>query len=233
MPDIAVKTVSLKKIHKLGSAEVHALDGVDLEIYGGEYVSIQGASGSGKSTLLTLIGALDRPTEGKVFIGKTELSTLNRNQTAELRRRIGFVFQSFNLVPNLTAKENVELSLSIIDVPRSERAKTAKRLLDQVGLSDRMDHKPNQLSGGQQQRVAIARALATDPPLLLMDEPTGNLDFKNTGDVLALIRDIHQREGITIIMITHDMNIAQRANRIIVMDEGRIVEQLQAMREYR
>jgi putative ABC transport system ATP-binding protein len=232
-PNVVVKTEGLKKSYKRGKLGVEALTGVDLEIYAGEHVAILGPSGCGKSTLLSMLGALDRPTSGTVAIGGIDLSTMNENQLAETRRRIGFVFQFFNLIQSLDARENVELSMSIAGVPRSERRKRAEALLALVGLEGRMYHKPHELSGGQQQRVAIARALANDPRFLLMDEPTGNLDSKTTMDILKLIRELNREKGITVIMITHDRSISQHANRVIFMMDGRIEDQLQAFKGYR
>jgi putative ABC transport system ATP-binding protein len=207
---------------------VEALGGVDLEICSGEHVAVLGSSGCGKSTLLAMLGGLDRPTSGKVYIGGTDLSELSDDGLAEMRRRIGFVFQFFNLVQSLDARENVELSMSIVGVPRAKRRARAEELLRLVGLGDRMDHYPRELSGGEQQRVAIARALANDPSYLLMDEPTGNLDSKNSMDIMQLIMELNHRKGTTIILITHDLRISQYANRVIYMMDGRIGDQLRA-----
>ena len=170
--------------------------------------------------MLNLIGALDKPTSGKMLIEGVDISTLNDNQLADLRRRIGFVFQFFNLIPRLTAKDNVELSLSITNVSRTERRKRAEELLETVGLKDRMDHKPAELSGGQQQRVAIARALANNPRFLLMDEPTGNIDSKTANEVIALIKKLNEEKGVTIIMVTHDQHLAREAKRVVQMFDG-------------
>ena len=212
-----------------GKVTVEALAGVDLEIYSGEHVAVLGSSGCGKSTLLAMMGGLDRPTSGKVFIGGTDLSELSDDRLAEMRRKIGFVFQFFNLVQSLDAKENVELSMSIAGMPRSKRRARAEELLRSVGLGDRMDHYPRELSGGEQQRVAIARALANDPSYLLMDEPTGNLDSKNSMDIMQLIMDLNHRKGTTIILITHDLRVSQYANRVVYMMDGRIGDQLRAV----
>src|SRR3989304_4903436 len=173
-----VEAVDLKKTYMLGKIPVEALRGVNLKVESGDFLAILGPSGSGKSTMLNLIGALDKPTSGKMMIEGVDISTLNDNQLADLRRRIGFVFQFFNLIPRFTARENVELSMAITGISRAERRKRAKDLLETVGLKERIDHKPSELSGGEQQRVAIARALANNPRFLLMDEPTGNIDSK-------------------------------------------------------
>ncbi len=222
-----VRTAGLRKSFRHGKMAVNALDGVDLEIFSGENVAILGPSGCGKSTLLAMMGALDRPTSGKVFVGGIEVSKLDDDQLSVLRSRIGFVFQSFNLVQSLTARENVELSMSIAGMSRSERRRRAELLLRMVGLGDRMDHRPYELSGGQQQRVAIARALANNPCYLLMDEPTGNLDSRSALDILRLVHELNRRKGTTVIMITHDRNIARFANRVILMVDGQMVGQVQ------
>ncbi len=229
----AVRTVGLKKSYMRGKVAVDALAGVDLEIFSGEHVAILGSSGCGKSTLLAMMGGLDRPTSGKVYVGGTDLSELSDDGLAEMRRKLGFVFQFFNLVQNLDAKENVELSMSIAGMPRSKRRARAEQLLRSVGLGDRMDHYPRELSGGEQQRVAIARALANDPSYLLMDEPTGNLDSKNSMDIMHLITDLNRRKGTTIILITHDLRVSQYANRVVYMMDGRIGDQLRAVHAHR
>ncbi len=216
-----VEIIDLKKTYMLGKIPVDALRGVNLKVESGEFISILGPSGSGKSTLLNLIGALDKPTSGKMFIDGIDLSTLNDNQLTDVRRKIGFVFQFFNLIPRLTARDNVELSLSIANVDKNIRRKRAEELLGTVGLKDRMNHKPTELSGGQQQRVAVARALANNPRFLLMDEPTGNVDSKTAKEVIALIRKLNA-EGVTIIMVTHDQNLAKQARRTIQVMDGEI-----------
>jgi putative ABC transport system ATP-binding protein len=200
---------------------VDALRGINLKVESGEFLSILGPSGSGKSTLLNLIGALDKPTGGKLFIDGVDLSTLNDNELTEVRLRIGFVFQFFNLIPRLTALDNVELSMSIAGVSKAERRKRAEQLLESVGLKDRMTHKPAELSGGQQQRVAVARALANNPRFLLMDEPTGNVDSKTAQEVIALIKKLNA-DGVTIIMVTHDQNLASEAKRTVNVFDGEI-----------
>ena len=220
-----VEAVELKKTYLLGKVPVNALNGVNLKVDGGDFLAILGPSGSGKSTLLNLIGALDKPTQGRLIIEGTDVSTLNDDQLTDLRRRVGFVFQFFNLIPRFTARENVELSLSISDVGKSERIKRANTLLETVGLKDRMDHKPAELSGGEQQRVAIARALANDPKFLLMDEPTGNIDSKTAMEIMGLIKGLNEEKGVTVIMVTHDQRLASQSKRTVMMLDGSIVQE--------
>jgi putative ABC transport system ATP-binding protein len=217
---LIVEAVELKKIYMLGKIPVEALRGVNLKVESGDFLAILGPSGSGKSTMLNLIGALDKPTEGKMLIEGVDISTLNDNQLANLRRRIGFVFQFFNLIPRFTARDNIELSMSIADMSRAERRKRAEELLETVGLKDRMNHKPAELSGGQQQRVAIARALANNPRFLLLDEPTGNIDSKTAREILGLIKKLNEENGVTIIMVTHDQHLAREAKRIVQIFDG-------------
>jgi len=220
-----VEAVNLKKTYMLGKVPVEALRGVNLKVENGDFLSILGPSGSGKSTLLHLIGALDKPTEGKVFIEGVDVSTLNDNQLADLRRKIGFVFQFFNLILRFTARENVELPMAINGLSKGERRKRSEELLENVGLKDRMNHKPTELSGGEQQRVAIARALANNPSFLLMDEPTGNIDSKAADDILKLVKSLNEGEGITTIMVTHDHRLASQAERTVHMLDGLIVQE--------
>jgi len=220
-----VETINLKKVYMLGKVPVRALNGVNLRVNEGDFLAILGPSGSGKSTLLHLIGALDKPTEGKVLIEGVDISTLDNGQLADLRRRIGFVFQFFNLIPRLTARENVELSLAINGMGKNERRKKAERLLEIVGLRDRMNHKPTELSGGEQQRVAIARALANNPKFLLMDEPTGNLDSKTGEEIAKLVKRLNEEENITIILVTHDESMTKVANRIAHIRDGQIIRE--------
>ena len=215
-----VEAVDLKKTYVLGKVPVNALRGVNLKVESGDFLAILGPSGSGKSTLLNLIGALDKPTEGKMLIEGVDVSTLNDSQLADLRRRIGFVFQFFNLIPRFTARENVELSMSIADMGRVERRKHAEDLLDTVGLKERMNHKPAELSGGEQQRVAIARALANNPKFLLMDEPTGNIDSKTAKEVMSLIKKLNEEKAVTIVMVTHDQHLAEETKRTVQMFDG-------------
>ncbi|MGQ9641648.1 MAG: ABC transporter ATP-binding protein [Candidatus Bathycorpusculaceae bacterium] len=221
-----VETVNLRKTYLLGKVPVEALRGVNLKVEDGEFLSILGPSGSGKSTLLNLLGALDKPTDGKVFIEDVDISTLNDNQLADLRRKIGFVFQFFNLIPRLTARQNVELSMAIAGLSRDEREKRAEELLEIVGLKERMNHKPAELSGGEQQRVAIARALANNPRFLLMDEPTGNIDSKNAREIIQLVKRLNEAKDVTVIMVTHDQRLAAEAQRTVHMLDGVIVKEM-------
>lgn len=202
---------------------VIALNGVDVAIKEGEFVSILGPSGSGKSTLLNMLGALDRPTSGIIKIDNVDLSKLSDNQISLLQRRIGIVFQFFNLIDRLNATENVELPLAIENVKKQTRQRLAEELLDAVGLGKRLKHKPNELSGGESQRVAIARALINNPHFLLLDEPTGNIDSKNANDLMKLICKINTERNVTILMVTHDNKIAEYAHRILYLLDGRIV----------
>ncbi len=217
--------ISLDKIVKdyyIGSIVVKALRSVDINIKTNEYVAIMGPSGSGKSTLMNLVGALDTPTSGEYILNGTDVSQMDDNRLAEIRNQeIGFIFQTFNLLPRYTALENVMLPLVYAGVPKSERAKKASTTLAEVGLADRMDHKPNELSGGQRQRVAVARALVNDPSIILADEPTGNLDSKTSVDIMKLFGHIHER-GNTIILVTHEESIARYAHRIIRLLDGEI-----------
>jgi putative ABC transport system ATP-binding protein len=221
-----VEAFNLKKTYMLGKVPVNALRGVNLKVESGDFLSILGPSGSGKSTLLNLIGALDKPTEGKMLIESVDVSTLNDNQLADLRRRIGFVFQFFNLIPRFTARENVELSMSIADMSRPERRKQAEDLLETVGLKERMNHKPTELSGGEQQRVAIARALANNPRFLLMDEPTGNIDSKTANEIMELVKKLNKEKGATIIMVTHDQHLAEETKRTVQMFDGTVLKEV-------
>jgi len=220
-----VEAVNLKKTYMLGRVPVNALQGVNLKVESGDFLAILGPSGSGKSTLLNLVGVLDKPTEGKMLIEGVDVSTLNDNQLTDLRRRIGFVFQFFNLIPRFTARENVELSMSIADMSRDERRKRAEDLLETVGLKERMNHKPIELSGGEQQRVAISRALANNPRFLLMDEPTGNIDSKTANEIVGLVKKLNEEKGVTIIMVTHDQRLAQVTKRIVQMSDGVIIKE--------
>jgi putative ABC transport system ATP-binding protein len=217
-----VEAINVKKTYMLGKIPVEALRGVNLKVEAGDFVSILGPSGSGKSTMLNLIGALDKPTGGTLLIDGVDISKLNDNQLAELRLKIGFVFQFFNLIPRLTARDNVELAMSIANMGKSQRRKRAIELLENVGLKDRINHKPAELSGGQQQRVAIARALANDPKFLLLDEPTGNVDSKTASEVLTLIKKLNVEEHVSIIMVTHDQHLSREARRIVEMFDGEI-----------
>ena len=208
---------------QVGDQVVHALDCVDLEIQAGEYISVMGPSGSGKSTLLNLLGLLDRPTSGTYWLNDKDVSALGDSELAEQRQRnIGFIFQSFHLIPRLSALENVELPLVLAGAPPKERRARAREVLDAVGLSARLDHRPDQLSGGERQRVAIGRAIVMRPGVLLADEPTGNLDSKSGDEVIEIIEQLN-RDGISLLVVTHDPDIGGRARRHLVMHDGRIV----------
>jgi putative ABC transport system ATP-binding protein len=212
----------VSKVYRTGALEVAALRGVSLSIGQGEYVAIMGPSGSGKSTLMHILGCLDVATEGRYLLAGEDVSVMDEVDLAEVRnRRIGFVFQQFNLLPSLTAQRNVELPLSYAGMSREQRARRAREALDRVGLGDRVSHRPGELSGGQQQRVAVARALATDPALVLADEPTGNLDSTASEDVLGLFAELHAA-GRTVVLITHEAEVAARAARVIHIRDGRV-----------
>jgi len=219
-----VKTIDLSKTYMSGGRPLEVLKDVDLTIEPGEFMAIMGPSGSGKSTLLNMIGALDRPTKGKVFINGIDLSKLNDNKLADLRNReIGFIFQFFNLIPRMDAQGNVELPMAIRGVSRSKRTERAKELLKLVGLAERADHKPSQLSGGEQQLVAIARALANEPHLILADELTGNLDSTTGAEIMNLLKRLNKEEGKTFILITHDPQVGQSTDRLVQLRDGEIV----------
>ncbi len=217
-------TEALTKTYQIGEVKVHALNNVDLEIKKGEFVAIMGPSGSGKSTLLHLLGGLDKPTSGRVLIDGQDMTEMTEDQLAEIRsEKIGFVFQLHNLLPTLTAIENVELPMIFSESGvKIDRKKKATELLKTVGLGDRLNHTPLQLSGGQQQMVAIARALANTPSILFTDEPTGELDTKSGNEILNLLKNLNKEENITLILVTHDPDVAQHADRIIYMRDGKI-----------
>jgi len=224
MPDSAqlIEMHELTRVYQLGPQEIHALSGIDLIVKHGEYVAIMGPSGSGKSTLMNIIGCLDRPSAGKYILDGTPVESMDDDELAAVRnKKIGFVFQTFNLLPRTTALQNVELPLVYAKMPRVERHQQAQEALVAVGLGDRMSHQPNELSGGQRQRVAIARALVNKPSLLLADEPTGNLDSQTGREILDLFRDLHSR-GNSIIMVTHEDDVAKEAKRIIHIRDGKI-----------
>lgn len=223
MSNAIMQLQDVEKIYEMGEVEVPALRGANLEI-GKEFVSIMGPSGSGKSTLLHMMGVLDRPTSGEIYIDGTETSKLNDSDLARLRgEKIGFVFQSFNLYPTLTAQENVELPMIIVEKKRDERRIRALDLLEMVGLKERSEHLSSQLSGGERQRVAIARALANDPPIILADEPTGNLDTVSGEEVIRFLEKLQREENISIVIVTHEPEIAERTERTINLKDGRIV----------
>jgi putative ABC transport system ATP-binding protein len=215
----------VRKVYTLGEVEVRALDGVTLDIEAGEFIALIGPSGSGKSTLMNTLGCLDRPSEGSYRLAGEEVVTMSLEQRARIRnRRIGFVFQNFNLLNRTSALDNVELPMLYgPSLGRKERHARAQELLGLVGLGDRLDHHPGQLSGGQQQRVAIARALAMQPSILMGDEPTGNLDSRTSKEVIQLFRDLNQSQGITVILVTHDLDVASNARRNIVMRDGVVI----------
>lgn len=220
---IIVKLSNVKKHFPLDGVVIKALNGINLEIYKAQMVSIIGPSGSGKSTLMNLIGCLDKPTFGQIFINSRSTEKMSKNELAEIRNKeIGFVFQTFNLLPRATALENVELPTIYAGISRGKRKQTAKEKLIAVGLGDRLEHLPNQLSGGQQQRVAIARALVNNPKIIIADEPTGNLDSKSGQEILKILKKL-DREGQTIIIVTHDLDIAKQTERIVKMKDGVIV----------
>ena len=218
-----VITRDITKVYQVGDSEVHAVDGLDLAIDRGEFLSIMGPSGSGKSTLLNLLGCLDTPTTGQVLIDGVETGSLSSRQRTRLRReKIGFVFQEFNLLPVLNAVENVELPLRYLGVGSAERRRRAHATLEKVGLDERSGHRPSQMSGGEQQRVAIARALVTDPVIVLADEPSGELDTGNTRRILELMRDLNRNLSQTFAVVTHDPMVAEYTRRVVLMRDGRI-----------
>ncbi|MHB8411518.1 MAG: ABC transporter ATP-binding protein [Candidatus Acidiferrales bacterium] len=218
--------IALENVHKtydLGEIQVHALRGVSLEVRRGDFVAIMGASGSGKSTLMNILGCLDRPSKGRYLLDGTDVSQLSKTELAHIRnRKIGFVFQQFNLLSRTTALENVELPTLYAGIPAAERAARAKQSLDRVGLADRALHHPSQLSGGQQQRVAIARALVNKPAILLADEPTGNLDSRTSVEIMDILQRLNEDEGLTVVLVTHEMDIANYAQRALEFRDGKM-----------
>ncbi len=225
MADVIIKASDLKKIYQSESVETTALSSVSFEIKKGEFVAIMGPSGSGKSTLMHILGALDTPTSGSYILDGEEVSKLSDDQLADIRnRKIGFIFQAFNLLPRTTALKNVCLPMVYAGVPKEERLEKAKKYLEMVGLGDRIEHTSNQLSGGQQQRVAIARGLVMNPAILLADEPTGNIASSQAAEIMSIFQEINEKEGHTIVMITHEPDIAEHAKRIIHVKDGKIVK---------
>jgi putative ABC transport system ATP-binding protein len=229
---VVLETRDLAKHYQMGASTVRALDGVSLTVQHGEFVGLLGTSGSGKSTLLNLIAGLDRPTSGSLRIFDHDLSAMSRMELSLHRRRnVGIIFQSFNLVPTMSAADNVALAMMFAGVPRHEREARASSLLEAMGLGGRQQHRPRELSGGEQQRVAIARALSNQPHLLLADEPTGNLDSRTSREIMTLLKDLNEREGKTVIMVTHDPSLArQYAHRTITMLDGQILDAPQELR---
>ena len=220
--NIVIRTYGLRKTYVMGDHQIHAVNGVDIEIRYGEYVALMGPSGSGKSTFMNLIGALDTPTAGEYYIAGQLISAMSDDDLAYIRNReIGFVFQTFNLLPRLTALQNVELPLVYAGVPPAQRTERAMRALQQVDLTERMYHKPSELSGGQRQRVAIARALVGDPSIILADEPTGNLDTATSTEIMGVM-DVLHKQGNTIILVTHEPDIAMYARRIVQLRDGKV-----------
>ena len=218
-----IELLQVYKIYHMGDTDVHALDGVDITIDKGEFVAIVGQSGSGKSTALNIIGCLDVPTSGKYYLGGVDVSTMEDDQQAEIRNKmLGFIFQQYNLIPKLNVLENVELPLLYAGVPEKERRQRALKALERVGLEDKCKNLPSQLSGGQQQRVSIARALAGDPSVILADEPTGALDSRTGREVLSFLKQLNH-EGNTVVLITHDNSIAVKADRIIRLQDGKVI----------
>jgi putative ABC transport system ATP-binding protein len=226
--DVVIRVEDVTKVYKMGEVEVHALRGVSLEIRRGEILSIMGPSGSGKSTLMNVLGCLDTPTSGTYFLDGQRVDDLPDNVLAEVRnRRIGFVFQTFNLLARTAALPNVELPLIYSGVGMLERRQRATAALQAVGLGDRLRHKTQELSGGQQQRVAVARALVNDPAIILADEPTGNLDSASGEEIMAIFQHLNQEQGITVIFVTHDRNIAEHTRRVVHIHDGRILREEQ------
>ncbi len=226
-----IRINGIKKIYRLGAQQVRALDGVDISIYENEYVAIMGPSGSGKSTLMNILGCLDTPTEGTYILNGVDVSKMDDSRLADIRNReIGFVFQSFNLLPKYNSIENVALPLIYAGIPKDERIKKARAALEQVGLKERMEHKPSELSGGQRQRVAVARAIINTPSIILADEPTGNLDTKTSIEIMNLFEEIYNN-GNTVIVVTHEEDIAKYARRIIRLRDGMVESDLPNYKE--
>ena len=231
MKNTIIKLHNVWKIYKMGEVEVPALQGVNLEIKDGEFVAIMGPSGSGKSTAMNMVGALDIPTKGEIYLDNHNIAHLSESDLAQIRgRRIGFIFQQFNLINTLSALGNVMLPMIFQNRPREERIQRATKLLEEVGLGERLKHKPTELSGGQQQRVAIARALANDPEVILADEPTGNLDSVTGNKFMDFLQDLNKRRGKTIIMVTHDKLVASHAQRTELLKDGKIIKTIKNKR---
>jgi putative ABC transport system ATP-binding protein len=222
---VVVRTKDVRKVYHMGKVEVHALKGISLEINGGEYISIMGPSGSGKTTLFNMIGALDKPTEGQVYIDEVDVAQLDAYELAWLRcRKVGYIFQTFNLIGVMSALENVTLPMTFAGLTTDEARDKGMDLLDQVGLAERYDHKPFELSGGQQQRVAIARAMANTPSIILADEPTGNLDLATGKEIIQLLGEMNKKQGVTIITATHDIKMLSASDRIVWIRDGTLAK---------
>ena len=233
MPKPIIKLENIWRTYQLGKTEVHALRGLSLEIFPGTFVTIMGSSGSGKSTLLNMIGCLDFPTQGKVYLKGKNISEMSESQLSQFRgKTLGFVFQDFNLLPNLTAAENVMLPMVFQGIPLVERKKKAENLLERVGLKQRMSHQPSELSGGERQRVALARAFANDPEVIVADEPTGNLDSITGKMIMENLKDFHKKEGKTMVIVTHDPKIAEYAEKIVNIKDGQIVKNHLKAKDY-
>ena len=223
MRESIIRIRDVKKIYQMGSEQIHAIDGISMNIYQGEVCCLLGKSGSGKSTLLNLIAGLEKPTEGKIIFHKKHIERMDEDQLADFRRQyVGFVFQSYNLLPTLTALENVTLPLIFKGIPKKEREERAMEMLKAVGLEERANHKPFEMSGGQQQRVSIARAFVNDPPVVFADEPTGNLDTKTTYEMMDLITGMAKKNKQTLVIVTHDLELAEYADRIVMLQDGKI-----------
>lgn len=228
MKNTIIKLENVNKTYQIGDVQVPALNGVSLEVRQGEFLAITGASGSGKSTMMNLVGCLDKPTKGDIYLGNKDISSLSESNLAEIRgRKIGFIFQQFNLIPTITALENVILPMEFQNnTSTNETKERAKKLLELVGLKNRLNHKPTELSGGEQQRVAIARSLANNPDVILADEPTGNLDSKTGEYIINFLCKLHKQEKKTIIMVTHDTKLVKYAERIIILKDGKIEKEI-------
>jgi putative ABC transport system ATP-binding protein len=232
MTDLVLRIENLSKVYKLGKRNIQPLTDLDLEVERGEFTAIMGPSGSGKTTLLNIIGCIDKATSGKVIIDGIDVAKLPESKLYKIRRdKIGFIFQNFNLIPYLNARENIELSMELAGKFQKQRRDRAKQLLATVGLSGREQHRPQRLSQGEQQRVAIARALANDPAIILADEPTGNLDASNKQEITKLLANLNQKKGTTIIMVTHDGQVAKQTQRRLILSNGKILRDTQAKKD--